>query len=332
MLALDSGAVALPDTGAVALCNPSAEVELPAIAPDRLTVVQGFFPDHAAWTRRGVPVVPNWDALDGPPAASIVCVPRARDAARDALARAAALGGPVIVDGLKTDGIDSLWKAVRAKADTSAAFSKAHGKTFQIAAGADLSDWRLPELTDAAQGWKTAPGIFSADGPDPGSVALAAALPPLAGRVADLGAGWGFLSASVLAASPQVDTLHLVEAEHAALQAARANVTDSRAQFHWDDATQWKPTDRGGLMDHIVMNPPFHTSRKADPGLGRAFLARAAALLAPRGSLWLVANRHLPYEEDLERLFAERQALPGPASYKLIRASRPRTQGRRRPA
>jgi 16S rRNA (guanine1207-N2)-methyltransferase len=42
----------------------------------------------------------------------------------------------------------------------------------------------------------TRPGVFSADGPDPASQALAAHLPEkLPTRMVDLGAGWGWLSA-----------------------------------------------------------------------------------------------------------------------------------------
>ncbi|NET52538.1 MAG: methyltransferase, partial [Merismopedia sp. SIO2A8] len=53
---------------------------------------------------------------------------------------------------------------------------------------------------------------FSADGIDPASSILAAALPEDLGRqVADLGAGWGFLSAHVLTRE-SVGAVHLVEA------------------------------------------------------------------------------------------------------------------------
>ena len=57
-------------------------------------------------------------------------------------------------------------------------------------------------------------------------------------------------------------------------------------------------------MDAVVMNPPFHTGRTAEPGLGQAFITAAARLLAPQGQLWMVANRHLPYETALGGQFA----------------------------
>ena len=46
-------------------------------------------------------------------------------------------------------------------------------------------------------------------------------------------------------------------------------------------------------------------------------------MLVPDGALWLVANRHLPYDRPLSLLFREVQDLPGTPAFRLIRASRP---------
>jgi 16S rRNA (guanine1207-N2)-methyltransferase len=139
-------------------------------------------------------------------------------------------------------------------------------------------------------------------------------MPP---KVADLGAGWGFLALQVLAREG-VAEVHLIEAEHAALEAARANIADPRARFHWADATAFRPEQR---FDAVVTNPPFHRGRTADPGLGRAFIAAAARMLTPSGTLWMVSNRHLPYERTLAELFRDVVELPGPAAFKLHRAT-----------
>jgi 16S rRNA (guanine1207-N2)-methyltransferase len=72
------------------------------------------------------------------------------------------------------------------------------------------------------------------------------------------------------------------------------------------------------------MNPPFHSGRKGMPEIGQAFLATAARLLKPAGNLYLVANRHLPYEARLRELFAQVQDVGGDSAFKLIRATRPR--------
>lgn len=318
-----SGAVTLPAEGLVVVFCPPGDYDLTALPEERLLLVQGFRPDHDALLARGYEVAP------APPedyALGIVVVPRAKAHARALIAAAGSGGRPVIVDGIKTHGVESLLKDLRSRADVSAPLSKAHGKCFQVtAARGALEDWAVP--AEGPEGWQTGPGLFSADGPDAGSVALANALPAaLPGRVADLGAGWGYLAAAVLAREG-VTHCDLVEADYDALSAARINVTDPRAAFHWADARVWTPSDR---IDHVVMNPPFHVGRSADPGLGRAFIAAAARVLGPNGRLWMVANRHLPYEAALTAAFREVTDLPGPSGFKLTCAAKPVSQSRPR--
>lgn len=316
--ALGSGGLVLPHSGKIALFGAPADDGLGGCDPSRIEVVQTFYPDHTAWQRRGIAT--SADAK-GPYAAVIVTLPRARNLAQTRIAEASALtpGGLVIVNGAKTDGIESIAKALRERLPVLGQVSKAHGKCLWFDGGADLSDWHFGP-TALTSGEITAPGVFSADGPDPASQALAAALPEtLKGRFADLGAGWGWLSNQVLK-RPGVTELHLVEADKAALDCARANVTDDRAEFHWNDATNWTPT---APLDGVVMNPPFHQGRKADPHIGRAFIAASARMLAPNGQVWLVANRHLPYESALTDAFRETSEIGGDTRFKILHAARP---------
>lgn len=316
-LALESGVFAPPETGTILILRPHAGDDLSALPRDRVRVVTGFKTDHDWFAARGYAVSPHAEAGH---VAAAVCLPRAKEAARALIAQAAACvapGGPVAVDGQKTDGIDAVLKDLRARVPLSDALSKAHGKIAVFPAGEGLADWSAqPAQID---GFQTLPGVFSADGPDRGSALLAAALPDLKGRIADLGAGWGYLSAAILR-HPGVKELHLVEAEADALDCARVNIPDPRARFHWADATTWKaPT----ALDTVVMNPPFHIGRDADPSLGVAFLTVAARLLHPQGVLWLVANRHLPYDRPLTTLFRDVSDIGGDSAFRLIRASHP---------
>jgi 16S rRNA (guanine1207-N2)-methyltransferase len=315
-LALETGALTLPTSGKIAVYRPMLGDDLSALPRDRVVVLTGFKPDHDHFASSHS-VTP-----DAPYAAAIVCLPRSREAGRALIARAAAEvapGGWIAVDGQKTDGIDTALKDLRARVELSDSLSKAHGKLASFEAGAELSDWLAHP--HQIEGFQTLPGVFSADGPDRGSVLLAAALSPkMGGKVADLGAGWGFLAEEILK-RPGVKKLDLVEAEADALDCARVNISDSRARFHWADATTWRPET---LLDVVVMNPPFHTGRTADPALGGAFIRAARRMLAPSGELWLVANRHLPYDAVLSDCFLEVRDVAGDGGFRVIQAIKPR--------
>ena len=320
-LAVESGQLVLPSEGRIAVFAPTAATDLSALPRERVQVITGLKPDYDAFANAGYEVSVT---ADGPFAAAVVCLTRAKAEARARVAQASDLADTVIVDGQKTDGADSMLKDCKRRAGLLGAFSKAHGKLFWFEGG-DFSDWAAQGDIAVEGGFVTRPGVFSADGIDPGSATLVAALPEKLGRnVADLGAGWGYLSKHILSRDA-VETLYLVEANHTALSCAEQNIDDSRAEFHWADATTWEPRAK---MNAVVMNPPFHSGRAADPALGRAFIAAAARMLMPSGQLWMVANRHLPYETTLEGLFGKVEEVTGDNRFKILRAERPSRAGR----
>ncbi|MDU8909857.1 class I SAM-dependent methyltransferase [Aestuariicoccus sp. MJ-SS9] len=317
---LSDGGLSLPGEGRIAVIGPMVDDDLSALPRSRVDIIHTGAAETAFWTAAGYPcqLLPQ-----GPYAAAIVRLPRARELAqgRIAMACAAAPGGLIVVDGAKTDGVESLLKAVRGRVALAGHASKAHGKCFWFAATDAFADWALPGPTRNRDGFFTVPGVFSADGIDPASKALADSLPArLGSTVADFGAGWGYLSQSILAKADPA-ALHLVENDRTALDCARLNVDDARAAFHWADATQWRPP---APLDCVVMNPPFHTGRKADPSLGRAFILSAARALKPSGQLWLVANRHLPYEPTLNEAFGTLSEAAGDNRFKILHAQRPK--------
>jgi 16S rRNA (guanine1207-N2)-methyltransferase len=162
-----------------------------------------------------------------------------------------------------------------------------------------FSDWRTLGESRVVAGFTVEAGIFSSDHIDPGSQLLADHLPAhLHGNVADLGAGWGFLSDAAFRRCPKIQHLDLFEADARALACARRNLAGhpQEMHFHWHDVTTGLP----GVYDAIIMNPPFHTGQATDVDLGRTFLKVASGALKRGGKLLLVANRQLPYEAALE--------------------------------
>ena len=172
-----------------------------------------------------------------------------------------------------------------------------------------------PRLVPGLEAWSQ-PGVFAWDRVDAGTLLLAQALPPLKGAGADLGCGYGAL-ATVVLRSPAVTSLRLIDLDRRAVEAARRNVDDPRATFDWADA---RTVEAAADLDFVVMNPPFHDGGAEDRRLGQAFIRQAAALLKKGGVLWLVANRHLPYEADITAAFKRSQPVADKGGYKVIEA------------
>ncbi len=321
-MALKGGAVVLPAMGRVAVFGPQLGGDLSLFDKGACIVVTGFKPDFDDFARQGYDVVASADAAPLCDLA-LVCLPRSKLAAHDLIARAAmrlAAGGRIVLDGQKTDGIGAVLKDL---ADLGASFgeviSKAHGKLAVFAPPDGLAQW-MAQPQSVEGGFVTRAGVFSADGPDPASRLLADTLPDkLPAKIADFGAGWGFLARAILARDG-VRSLDLIEADHSALDCARHNITDPRANFHWADATQMRPALP---WDAVIMNPPFHTARSPDAALGLGFIRNAHARLAAHGQLWLVANRQLPYTAPVRALFREVDEIGTDARFRLIRAAFP---------
>ena len=60
------------------------------------------------------------------------------------------------------------------------------------------------------------------------------------------------------------------------------------------------------------------------PDIGRAFIAAAANALKPGGRLWLVANRHLPYEHALGEGFPQVETLVQNGGFKIVQGEKAR--------
>jgi 16S rRNA (guanine1207-N2)-methyltransferase len=175
-----------------------------------------------------------------------------------------------------------------------------------------------PRFSEELQLW-TQPGVFSWDRLDAGSSLLLEHLPTLSGLGADLGCGLGVLSRQVLE-SKMVRQLHMADIDGRSIAAAKKNVVDARAEFHWMDLRTSTAIPSG--LDFIVTNPPFHDGGIEDQSLGQAFIRKCAQLLRKGGVCWLVANRHLPYEEALGAAFSEVKLRAESNAFKIYEALR----------
>lgn len=266
--------------------------------------------------------------------------PRQRSEARAWMVRAlerVAPGGIVVVSQPNDEGAKSGQADFARLAGPLQVLSKHHCRVYWTAplqGAADpalAAEWRALDAPRALADprlppgrWLSRPGVFAWDRIDPGSALLARHLPSdFVGVAADLGAGWGYLAGVLLARNPGVRALDLYEADARALALACGNLAPFAERlplgFHWHDVTTGLPQ----RYDVIVTNPPFHAQDRADrPELGQRFIAVAAQALAPRGRLWLVANRHLPYEAALGAHFAAVRTVAQADGFKVIEAVR----------
>lgn len=258
--------------------------------------------------------------------------PRQRDEARAWFARAAryADGGTVVACVPNAEGAKSAQADLAALLGSVSHLSKHKCRVFWGSSEARnetlLESWlALDRPQKNAAGYVSRPGLFAWDRVDSASALLAAHLPDdLHGRVADFGAGYGYLAAQLIARCPDVTALDLYEAEARALEPARLNLEQAMREHRreLDVHVQWHDVTIGVAQryDAVVCNPPFHQGRADLPELGRAFIAQAARALLPHGRLLLVANRHLPYEATLAAHFEQVRMLVMQEGFKVIEA------------
>lgn len=328
----ETAELALPADGRVLFLRARAGLRLREMAQPGWLCEQSFLPFAGDLARNGLRV--------GEPAADerfplvLVLPPRQRDEARALFARALTLvaaGGTVVASMPNNEGAKSGEADLAKLAGSVQHLSKHKCRVFWAGAEAVdqdlLAAWlALDAPREISGGYISRPGLFAWDRIDRASALLAEHLPQdLHGRVADLGAGYGYLACQVVARCPRVEALDLYEAESRALEPARINLARAQSEcgrdiavdVHWHDVTRGLPQ----RYDAIVSNPPFHQGRADLPELGRAFIASAADALLPDGRLLLVANRHLPYEALLSRRFGEVRTRVTQEGFKVIEAT-----------
>ena len=289
-----------------------------------LTLVQGFRPEYRRLEAARLQPQPTVDdhGYDG---ALILCNKHKgqnEDRVAEALARVKR-GGQIVVAGAKDEGILSLRKQLERLGLQPVSMPKYHGVVIWFSAPDDASAAKTalaskPVLVEGR--FETRAGVFSHMHVDPGSELLAGRLPTdFDGNAADFGAGWGYLSIMLAERAPRVHRIDLFEANHDALECARKNLArlspDLNARFFWQDLGHEPAKEK---YDLVIMNPPFHEGRAAEPSIGEAMIRTAADALRSGGDLLLVANRGLPYEPTLQAHFRQSGETCRNARYKVL--------------
>lgn len=333
LLPFVTGQVTWPEAGSALFLGARASAALRGIVRSALVCEQSFKPAVDALTREGWPLCTAEEAEATRHSLVLVLPPRQRQEARALLAHAVACcapGGTIVACMANDEGARSGESDLKSLAGLSGSLSKNHCRVYWSTVdeancdAALLTTWRTLDAPRQILDGRfiSRPGVFAWDRIDPASALLAEHLPAtLAGSAADLGCGFGYLAVELLQRCPGVHSLDLYEAEARALDLARQNLArhSDRASlnFHWHDVTRGLP----GRYDVIVSNPPFHAQGAGDrPDIGRAFIAAAADALRPGGRLWMVANRHLPYESVLDARFGTVRIVTQAGGFKIVEA------------
>ncbi len=337
LLPLETGAVELSSGARCLFLRARAGAALSACADLDLVCEQSFAPDRDNLEAAGFSTIS--ETQEGGFDAVFLLPSRQRQEARAQLAAAVSsvkASGTVIACAPNTEGAKTLEGDLAALLGNVDKMSKSKcrvvwGETGSVDS-ALLGDWLAldaprPILEGA---YMSRPGVFAWDRIDPASQMLASLLPEtLKGRGADLGAGFGFLARSVLEKAQAVTSMDLYEAEKRALDLAEQNLAAFKGRRTLNGI--WSDVTKGieGPYDFIVSNPPFHQTGKADRrDVGQGFIRAAASGLRPGGAFYMVANRHLPYEQTLGEVFQTVTQLEDAGGYKVIKAVKAKGAGR----
>jgi 16S rRNA (guanine1207-N2)-methyltransferase len=170
------------------------------------------------------------------------------------------------------------------------------------------------------------PGVFSANQLDIGSrffLQQFAAIPiAQAHRIADLACGNGVLGLAAGKINKSAGITFFDDSSIAiqsARESAQANFQDrSRFVFqHQDGMTGSTPES----FDLILCNPPFHSGAQQDTSIARRLFGQARQALRPGGELWVVGNRHLRYDVNLQKQFADATIVAANRKFVVIRCT-----------
>tara|TARA_B100001778_G_scaffold320872_1_gene311696 strand:- start:5013 stop:6065 length:1053 start_codon:yes stop_codon:yes gene_type:complete len=168
------------------------------------------------------------------------------------------------------------------------------------------------------------PGLFSADKIDKGSVLLCEHLPKNLDKMgADFGCGYGFLSYYILSQGI-ANNIVCIDNDHKAVDCARQNLNvfidgERVITFQWLDLV--RDMLPKASISWAVMNPPFHDDKEENHALGQAFIKNASQALKKGGTLYMVANAHLPYEKILAANFSKVEKLVEKEGFKVFAAT-----------
>ena len=162
------------------------------------------------------------------------------------------------------------------------------------------------------------PGIFAYDKVDEGTQLLLQHLSvPQHSRVLDVGCGYGIIGlVAERRGAMQVD---MVDVNTLAIAAARENIRRN-------GSANTRALVSDGLhmiheqYDLVVSNPPFHVGKAVDYDIAHALIADSRRVLEPGGTLLIVANVFIRYEELMRSVYKKVDCVAENGQYRVLMA------------
>ena len=161
-------------------------------------------------------------------------------------------------------------------------------------------------------------GVFSRDGLDKGTEILLKALPPLSGRVLDLGCGWGAVGVTLGKLYPALD-LTLTDINDRAVELSRRNLAANGVTATVTQGDGF--ANVYGPFDAIITNPPIRTGKANIYSL----FDQARDYLTPAGALYIVIRKQQGAPSALKHLqqtYNITEILSRSAGYWVLKSSK----------
>ena len=161
-------------------------------------------------------------------------------------------------------------------------------------------------------------GVFSRDGLDTGTRVLLEALPPLEGRILDLGCGWGPVGAALKKCYPQTQIV-MTDVNRRAVDLSVRNLRLNGVEAEVVQGDGFENVT--GSFDYVITNPPIRAGKQAIYGM----FADAHERINPGGALFIVIRKQqgapsaLKY---LQEVFGEAEVIDRGAGFWVIRADK----------
>lgn len=160
-------------------------------------------------------------------------------------------------------------------------------------------------------------GVFSSSRLDPASALLLEHVElPASGVLFDVACGSGILGLAAKLKHPNLE-VSLYDADALALKSTQLNAEQLRLKVQVSASNMLSAANT--KADVILCNPPFHQGIKTDYRAYQSLLADSQHKLQPQGTLWVVANQHLPYEQLAQTMFKQVQIHAKSNGFKLLR-------------